>query len=1296
MSCRAIAKLVGRSPTAVRSYIHDKDGYGTRKSGGRPPKVTPTAVRRLVCAASQTGQSSTKLQRDLELPIKPRRVRQILSGCKHLKYQKRKGQPLLSKEHCKKLVLLRAIDFEQVAATSVSSEWSIVTQDGTVEPWTSDVHVCTFEEVHIQVSFALPRRKKTWHGSGSSSSLSIDVVTQSVAGVEDGVVLARHPVEMEEEADSGSVGFFDENGSSDVHDTREAAAGIRCEFDEEFCRPKVVAIDLPEVKGEEDTLDVNHTLLITFADDTNQPDATSRIAIQQFLVFDEYIGDELRGTWLDPRRLQIRVVAIERDRIKSLRELMTKLVHTRVILSPTESDLEGNAKQRTVTTNARFRLEPTGEVRFRVTVGAERQALALTQSPSLIINACQSVTFVRWPQSDQQTPTKQAGRGVAAFGVPSAAPSSVINGMLSHGGDHGALISHEDIQMEHPGSWSLSMWLFLTEDSTGSFRTLFFHGNGTGQHRTPSAWLRPDDRKLVLRVSTEADMDVGMSSKDEIPMNQWVHLAFTFRNCSTAENASSGVLDAPGCPVTTAAHRSWFYAISFYINGVLDQEVHVYAPALSNRGPLHIAKGPWTNGLSGFTSMTRTFPRPLSVQEHREWYVHDKRSHLNFRHKCDREDSLSLSAATTQQQVAFVVQCMNHEHQTASSMAAAGIDSEAYEHARASLNQCDNNGWDLLLEAAELGDPRALRDVGLAYMHGKLPTDEDCSSVMTVAINNTEAIRYLSDAVRARQYDAAGPLAILQAMGEVAFNDDRFRNLSTALYHSGAVGGDMQSFAVLGHRYSQGDKAPQDADIAAYFFHHAARDAFTSYHAHGKQPLIEMNRLYDGLKEDLSKGQLGDDDELIQFQKMRADKEGDVEAMAAMGDLYYWGARGMPRDHVQAASYFRRAAEAGHTPAQSALAGMLLKGEGGKQDNASAVMWYEKAAAKNATRALNGLGFIYFHGSGGQAQNQTRALALFERAAANEEDGDSIFNAGYCHAFGLGTRANVSRAMEFYTTAARKFGHFDAIYEMGKIWYTGVEDSIQRNPGESITYIKAAADAGDWAKSVREGFDYYLAGDIDRALVHYYEAREHGYSVATSNLAYLYDQVLLKPNDLASEQQALAFMMEAAVMNNDKEVLVRIGDFHFYGWGGLKRDPVAALHWYKRASASGVEAGAYAVGHMHEYGLGVPVNLDRAERYYRRVGVLANGSLDNQFAVKLALLRLKTKRWFASSALRHWWPTADDQEVAETTSSRDPNTIGERLDADQQNHFMLWWHVMGSSSVCAAVLVGWLGFRYIR
>jgi len=39
--------------------------------------------------------------------------------------------------------------------------------------------------------------------------------------------------------------------------------------------------------------------------------------------------------------------------------------------------------------------------------------------------------------------------------------------------------------------------------------------------------------------------------------------------------------------------------------------------------------------------------------------------------------------------------------------------------------------------------------------------------------------------------------------------------------------------------------------------------------------------------------------------------KGNVHAMRMMGRFLYWGARGMPRDHTRALSYFRRAAELG-------------------------------------------------------------------------------------------------------------------------------------------------------------------------------------------------------------------------------------------------------------------------------------------------------------------------------------------------------------------------------------------------
>lgn len=74
-----------------------------------------------------------------------------------------------------------------------------------------------------------------------------------------------------------------------------------------------------------------------------------------------------------------------------------------------------------------------------------------------------------------------------------------------------------------------------------------------------------------------------------------------------------------------------------------------------------------------------------------------------------------------------------------------------------------------------------------------------------------------------------------------------------------------------------------------------------------------MQRLTVDTVDTVEVAQRGDDDELIRLQRLRAE-QGDVEAMWAMGDLYYWGARGLPRDQVQARDYFGRAADAGHMP----------------------------------------------------------------------------------------------------------------------------------------------------------------------------------------------------------------------------------------------------------------------------------------------------------------------------------------------------------------------------------------------
>lgn len=99
--------------------------------------------------------------------------------------------------------------------------------------------------------------------------------------------------------------------------------------------------------------------------------------------------------------------------------------------------------------------------------------------------------------------------------------------------------------------------------------------------------------------------------------------------------------------------------------------------------------------------------------------------------------------------------------------------------------------------------------------------------------------------------------------------------------------------------------------------------------------------------------------------------------MRMMGRFLYWGARGMPRDHTRALSYFRRAAELGDVHSMLTLGEMLARGVGmpdGHQDPHQAMKWFRLAAEKGYPPAHNGIGFLFARGKG-VPQNYTKVGA---------------------------------------------------------------------------------------------------------------------------------------------------------------------------------------------------------------------------------------------------------------------------------------------------------------------------------
>jgi hypothetical protein len=90
--------------------------------------------------------------------------------------------------------------------------------------------------------------------------------------------------------------------------------------------------------------------------------------------------------------------------------------------------------------------------------------------------------------------------------------------------------------------------------------------------------------------------------------------------------------------------------------------------------------------------------------------------------------------------------------------------------------------------------------------------------------------------------------------------------------------------------------------------------------------------------------------------------------------------QGVPQDYVEAANWFRKAAEQGYVQAQNRLAQMLAIGQGIQQNDAEAASWYRKAADQGVVPAQGkGSGCGGPPKKGGVREAQTKGLKLLTR-----------------------------------------------------------------------------------------------------------------------------------------------------------------------------------------------------------------------------------------------------------------------------------------------------------------------------
>lgn len=168
-------------------------------------------------------------------------------------------------------------------------------------------------------------------------------------------------------------------------------------------------------------------------------------------------------------------------------------------------------------------------------------------------------------------------------------------------------------------------------------------------------------------------------------------------------------------------------------------------------------------------------------------------------------------------------------------------------------------------------------------------------------------------------------------------------------------------------------------------------------------------------------------------QTKRDAEAGDAGSQYNLGIMYEKG-RGVSQNSVEAAKWFRLAAEQEASQAQYNLGVMYGMGRGVPQDHAEAVKWFRLAAVQGLSQAQHNLGVAYDNGMG-VPQDFAEAVKWF-RLAAEQELSQAQYDLGIMYENGRGVPQDYAEAVKWYRLAAAQ-GHDKSQYNLGVMYAKG-------------------------------------------------------------------------------------------------------------------------------------------------------------------------------------------------------------------------------------------------------------------
>ena len=389
-----------------------------------------------------------------------------------------------------------------------------------------------------------------------------------------------------------------------------------------------------------------------------------------------------------------------------------------------------------------------------------------------------------------------------------------------------------------------------------------------------------------------------------------------------------------------------------------------------------------------------------------------------------------------------------------------------------------------------------------------------------------------------------------------------------------------------------------------------------------------------------------------------ADKNGDVHACNALGELYYLGTI-IPRDMNKSKHYYQKSAEAKDPEGLYHKGALYEKGiiicenridkaleyyeeaanlgnldaitdlgyiyEHGIRDEASphnfilepnleiAMERYRIGTKKNFPRALNNFGLLLsksFHNETIKGENQSKAIRYFEKAA-NFGYVKALFNLAMCYEKGIGVSPDSLKALSIYKEAAYKGDLASKLYYAYHSLSRSLidEDNFEGNLSESarfmleLTFIKPdLAEPYYYLGTLYEN-GLTVVQDYKSALNYYTKAASLGHPPSINKLGDFYNSG--SGGLILNEELALKYYKEAAdLMSVD---IINLGTIYEEGgYGKIERDLKKALELYEKAASLGDNRGFLNMGYMYEKGKYVEKSRSKALENYQLAAELGN------------------------------------------------------------------------------------------